>query len=103
MSDDKTIPFSFIPRIPATPSNLRRDVERAIRGAIRSAMQMPDEKCARAVAPYKCNGNKLGHKVLDNGAAWAALVEAAPEPFKSTMQTPHDDISVYRRTQRGRH
>ena len=99
MADDNTIPYSFLPVIPASASTEKRDIERSIRGAIRAALQLPDARCAKAIAPFKCDGMKLGHKVLDNGAAWQALVEAAPEPFKSIMLMEHEDISYFRRTQ----
>lgn len=86
----------FLPIIPSiTTEDGKTELRRAFKSAAKSSLGI--KACAEAIAPFKTNGNVLGHKVLDDGKAVEELIRVAPEPFKSTLGMAH--LSLYEKIQ----
>ena len=89
-SENAFIPVISIPGTGGGKAQLRRVMRDTIRQALR------DEKCAQAIAPYKCNGDVLGHKVLDNSAAFDALMKTAPDNLRIVLKS--DGLNQFEKT-----
>ena len=86
---------AFIPMIPIPGKDGgRAELRRTMRDTISQALH--DEKCAQAIAAYKCNGDVLGHKVLDNSAAFDALVRTAADNLKIVLKS--DGLNQFEKT-----
>ena len=92
MTENAFIPVISIPG--GSSSGGKAELRRVFRNTVRQALH--DEKCAQAIAPYKCNGEVLGHKVLDNSAAIDALIRAAPDGLKVVLKT--DGLNQFEKT-----
>jgi hypothetical protein len=62
---------------------------------VEAALRIPE--CAEAVRKFKGDGEVCGHKVLDNGKAVEALLDAAPSHLQSSLRT--GDVTLFRKTQ----
>ena len=85
----------FSPVITDGEQDSRRAAKATLRGLFTMLLKMPT--CADAIAPFKSDGSRLGHKVLDDSAAVDALVKAAPSELAE--QIKFVDISQYEKTQ----
>jgi hypothetical protein len=86
---------TFVPVLNRIEKDQNEPVERKLRRAIIQALQDPE--VAAAIAPFKTNGSVLGHKVLDNGAAYNELAKASPDFLQDVLCT--QAVSLFRKTQ----
>jgi hypothetical protein len=86
----------FIPQIRKdAEADSVRMAERIVVSAMREALAY--EKVAQGIAPYKSDGIRTGHKVIDDHKAVNALLSQAPEHLRNAINA--QKISEYRLTQ----
>ena len=85
----------FSPVIVDGDQDSLRAAKATLRGLFTTLLRM--QTCADAIAPFKSDGSKLGHKVLDDAAAVDALIEAAPAEL--AKQIEFVDLTQWERVQ----
>src|ERR1035441_7975332 len=83
-TNGKDVSADFLPLIPISSiDDTKNALRRTFRSVVRQALAL--DPCARAVKPFKTNGDVFGHKVLDDGEAVKALAKAAPENLRTEI------------------
>lgn len=97
MSEDKANgKTDFLPVIPISSiDDTKNALRRTFRSVVKQALSL--EACAKAIKPFKTNGDVFGHKVLDDGEAVKALAKVAPDNLRAVLE--HAGLSLYEKTQ----
>jgi len=85
----------FIPLVTSDHGSSRSATHAAARRLIDTLLHI--EECAKAIAEYKSNGTRRGHKLLDDAAAVKALIHSAPPEIGKQLATI--DLNEYELTQ----
>ena len=95
-TNGKDVSADFLPLIPISSiDDTKNALRRTFRSVVRQALAL--DPCARAVKPFKTNGDVFGHKVLDDWEAVKALAKAAPENLRTVLES--SGLSLYEKTQ----